>query len=123
MFYEYPTIHHQHSPGYPGRLARTLSPTRWPDEVEGAGWDYGTNVGYLKELVDYWQHTFDWQAQEAKLNRFAQFRAEIDGIHIHFVHERAKRSGGIPLILTHGWPSTFIELLPLVSLLTDPVGH
>ena len=101
------------------RLART----RWPDEVEGAGWDYGTNVAYLKELVDYWQHTFDWRAQEAKLNQFAQFRAEIDGIHIHFVHERAKRSGGIPLILTHGWPSTFIELLPLVSLLTDPAGY
>ncbi len=101
------------------RLART----RWPDEVEGAGWDYGTNAGYLKELVDYWQHTFDWRAQEVNLNQFAQFRAEIDGIHIHFVHERAKRGGGIPLILTHGWPSTFIELLPLVPLLTDPAAH
>jgi pimeloyl-ACP methyl ester carboxylesterase len=104
-------------------LHERLARTRWPDEVEAAGWDYGTNVGYLKELVDYWQHTFDWRAQEAKLNQFTRFRAEIDGIHIHFVHERAKRSGGIPLILTHGWPSTFIELLPLVSLLTDPAGH
>ena len=104
-------------------LRARLARTRWPDELAGAGWDYGTNVGYLKELVNYWQHTFDWRAQEAKLNRFAQFHAEIDGIHIHFVHERAKRSGGIPLILTHGWPSTFIELLPLVPLLTDPAAH
>ena len=104
-------------------LHERLARTRWPDEVEGTGWDYGTNLGYLKELVDYWQHTFDWRAQEAKLNQCAQFRADIDGVHIHFVHERAKRLGGIPLILTHGWPSTFIELLPLVPLLTDPQAH
>ncbi len=101
------------------RLART----RWPDEVEGADWDYGTNAGCLKELLDYWQHTFDWRAQGAKLNQFAQFRTEIDGILIHFVHERAKCGNGIPLILTHRWPSTFIELLPLVPLLTDPASH
>jgi len=80
------------------RLARA----RWPAEVKGAGWDYGTNVAYLKELVDYWQHTFDWRAQEAKLSHFAQIRAEIDGVHLHFVHERAQRGSGIPLILTHG---------------------
>ena len=104
-------------------LHERLARTRWPDEVEGAGWDYGTNLGYLKELVDYWQHTFDWRAQEAKLNAFAQFRTEVNGAHIHFVHERARRGGGIPLILTHGWPSTFIELLPLVPLLTDPQAH
>jgi len=100
-----------------------LGRTRWPDEVEGAGWDYGTNVGYLKELVDYWQHTFDWRAQEARLNHFAQFRTRLDGVHIHFVHERARQESGIPLILTHGWPSSFIELLPLVPLLTDPAAH
>ncbi len=104
-------------------LRERLARTRWPDEVEGAGWDHGTNVAYLKELVDYWQYTFDWRAQEAKLNAFPQFRADIDGVPIHFVHERAKRPGAIPLILTNGWPSTFIELLPLVPLLTDPQAH
>src|SRR5437016_4880301 len=104
-------------------LRDRLGRTRWPDEVEGAGWDYGTNLEYLKELVDYWQHTFDWRAQEAGLNRFAQFRTQIDGVHIHFVHERARHGSGIPLILTHGWPSSFIELLPLVPLLTDPAAH
>jgi pimeloyl-ACP methyl ester carboxylesterase len=104
-------------------LRERLARTRWPDEVEGVGWDHGTNLAYLKELVNYWQYTFDWRTQEAKLNHFVQFRAQIDGIHIHFVHERAKRPGAIPLILTHGWPSTFIELLPLVPLLTDPQVH
>src|SRR5467141_4022806 len=83
-------------------LRERLARTRWPDEVEGAGWDYGTNLDYLKTLVDYWQHAFDWRAQEAKLNQFAQFHAEIDGVHIHFVHERAKHLGGIPLLLPHG---------------------
>ncbi len=104
-------------------LRDRLRRARWPTEVEGAGWDYGTNVAYLKELVDYWQHAFDWRAQEAKLNQFAQFRTEIDGVHIHFVHVRARRGSGIPLILTNGWPSTFIEFLPLVPLLTDPAAH
>jgi pimeloyl-ACP methyl ester carboxylesterase len=104
-------------------LRQRLAHTRWTDEVEGAGWDYGTNVKYLKELVDYWQHTFDWRAQEARLNHFAQFRTQIDGVLIHFVHELARQGSGIPLILTHGWPSSFIELLPLVPLLTDPAAH
>ena len=67
------------------RLART----RWPDEVEGAGWDYGTNGAYLKELVDYWQHTFDWRAQEEKLNAFPQFRTEVAGVPIHFVDRKS----------------------------------
>jgi pimeloyl-ACP methyl ester carboxylesterase len=104
-------------------LRERLARTRWPQEVEGAGWDYGTNLEYLKELADYWQHTFDWRAQEIRLNHFAQFRTRLDGVHIHFVHERARQGSGIPLILTHGWPSTFIELLPLVPLLTNPTAH
>lgn len=104
-------------------LHERLARTRWPDEVEGADWNYGTNLTYLKDLVDYWQHAFDWRAQEAKLNTFSQFHADIDGLSIHFVHERAKLPGAIPLILTNGWPSTFIELLPLVPLLTNPQAH
>jgi pimeloyl-ACP methyl ester carboxylesterase len=104
-------------------LRERLGRTRWPDEVEGAGWDYGTDLGYLKELVDFWQHTFDWRAQETRLNHFAQFRTRLDGVSIHFVHERARHGSGIPLILTHGWPSSFIELLPLVPLLTDPRAY
>ncbi|GHO66904.1 multidrug MFS transporter [Ktedonobacter sp. SOSP1-52] len=101
------------------RLART----RWPDEVGGAGWDYGTNLHYLKTLVDYWQHDFDWRAQEEKLNQFAHFRADIDGFGIHFIHERGRGPNPLPLLLTHGWPGSFFEMLKLIPLLTDPEGH
>ena len=101
------------------RLART----RWTDELEGAGWDYGTNLAYLKTLVDYWQHTFDWRVQEKKLNQFAHFRADIDGFGIHFIHERGRGPKPLPLILTHGWPGSFFEMLKILPLLTDPAGH
>src|ERR1700736_1350215 len=71
-------------------LRERLAHTRWPDEIQGAGWDYGTNLEYLKALVAYWQHHFDWRAQETRLNHFAQFRADIDGFGIHFIHERGQ---------------------------------
>lgn len=80
-------------------------------------------MAYLRELLRYWADEFDWRAQERELNRFAHHRAEIDGIRIHFVHERARQGAGIPLLLTHGWPSSFLEYLPLVPLLTDPPSH
>jgi pimeloyl-ACP methyl ester carboxylesterase len=97
--------------------------TRWPDQAPGAAWEQGTDLQYLKQLLAYWADEFDWRAQERELNAADQFRAELDGVHIHFVHERARRGHGIPLILTHGWPSTFAELLPLVPFLTDPAAH
>ena len=104
-------------------LRERLARTRWPDEVEGAGWDYGTNVGYLKELVDYWQHTFDWRAQEAKLNRYAQFRAAIDGVGIHFIHERGKGPDPTPLLLLHGWPDSFYRYHKVIPRLSDPASY
>ena len=69
--------------------------------------EQGTDLEYLKQLLAYWADEFDWRAQERELNAVAQFRAELDGVQIHFVHERARHGHGIPLILTHGWPSTF----------------
>jgi pimeloyl-ACP methyl ester carboxylesterase len=101
-------------------LRDRLAHTRWPDEVEGAGWNYGTNLAYLQELVDYWQHQFDWRAQEKKLNAFAQFRTQIDGLDIHFLHERGKGPNPLPLVLTHGWPDSFYRMHKLLPLLTDP---
>jgi len=98
------------------RLART----RWTDEVEGAGWDYGTNLGYLKELADYWQHDFDWREQETKLNRHSQSRAKIDGFGVHFIHERGKGPNPMPIILTHGWPDSFFRFHKVISMLADP---
>jgi pimeloyl-ACP methyl ester carboxylesterase len=101
-------------------LRERIRSTRWPEPAPGAAWEQGTDLGYLKELLAYWADGFDWRAQERELNAFEQFRADLDGVRIHFVHERARRGSGIPLILTHGWPSAFVELLPLVPLLTDP---
>jgi pimeloyl-ACP methyl ester carboxylesterase len=101
-------------------LRDRLAHTRWPDEVDGAGWDYGTNLGYLKELVDYWQHAFDWRAQEAKLNQFAHFRGEVDGVGLHFIHERGKGPNPLPLLLLHGWPDSFYRFYKIIPMLTDP---
>lgn len=86
-------------------------------------WEQGTDLHYLKDLLAYWADGFDWRAQERRLNAFHQFRASLDGVHIHFVLERAPGGHAIPLIVTSGWPSTFVELLPLVPYLTDPAGH
>lgn len=104
-------------------LRERLTRTRWPDQIPGIGWEQGTELTYLQSLVGYWLDGFDWRAQERSLNSFDHFRAEIDGIRVHFVHQRAVGGRGIPLILTHGWPSSFVEYLPLLSLLTDPRTH
>jgi len=104
-------------------LRERIRHTRWPDEAPGNAWGQGTDLQYLKQLLAYWADEFDWRAQERELNAVNQFQAELDGVHIHFVHEPARRGHGIPLILTHGWPSTFVELLPLVPFLTDPDAH
>src|SRR5262245_9773507 len=101
------------------RLART----RWTDEIEGAGWDYGANLDYLKTLVAYWRSQFDWRAQEAILNQFAQFRAEIDGFGIHFIHERGRGPNPVPIVITHGWPTSFFETLKIIPRLTDPARY
>jgi pimeloyl-ACP methyl ester carboxylesterase len=104
-------------------LRARIRATRWPDQVAGIGWDQGTELGYLRDLLAYWAGEFDWRARERELNRFHHFRAELDGVRIHFVHERAPSGDGIAIVLTHGWPSSFAELLPLVPLLTDPAAH
>jgi len=86
-------------------------------------WKAGMSPLYLNELLQYWKSGFDWRAQERWLNGFRHFRAGIDGVRVHFVHERARSGRGIPLILTNGWPSCFAEFLPLVPRLTDPAAH
>ena len=104
-------------------LRARIRNTRWPPGAPGREWEQGTDLEYLKGLLGYWADGFDWRAQERELNRFKHFRAEIDGVVLHFVHERARDGNGVPIILTHGWPSAFIELLPLVPLLSDPRAH
>jgi pimeloyl-ACP methyl ester carboxylesterase len=104
-------------------LRKRLARTRFPDEVSSAGWDYGTSLNYLEKLVGYWRDGFDWREQEEKLNRFAHFHAEVGGVGIHFIHERGKGPNPLPLVLTHGWPSTFYEFLEVIPLLSDPESH
>ena len=104
-------------------LQSRIRNTRWPDPAPGTAWEQGTDLEYLRQVLTYWADEFDWNVQERALNAATQFRAALDGVHIHFVHERARHGDGIPLILTHGWPSSFVELLPLVPFLTDPAAH
>jgi pimeloyl-ACP methyl ester carboxylesterase len=104
-------------------LRQRIRRTRWPDQVPGAGWSQGTELEFLKKLLADWAEGFDWRAQERDLNRFRHCSADIEGVRIHFVHEKARGGSGIPLILTHGWPSCFVEYLRVVPLLTDPAAH
>jgi len=101
-------------------LHHRLTQTRWPDEVEGASWNYGIPVAYMREIVDYWIHKFDWKTVEKRINSFNQYKADIEGIGIHFVYEKGRGPNPRPLLLLHGWPSSYYEMLDLVPYLTDP---
>lgn len=104
-------------------LRERLDETRWSDEIPGSNWDYGTNLAYIKELVDYWRTSFNWRAQEEAINRLSHFRAEVEGLGIHFIHEKGKGPNPMPLVLTHGWPGSFFEMSKITPLLTDPASH
>jgi pimeloyl-ACP methyl ester carboxylesterase len=101
------------------RLARTI----FPDEAERSGWIYGISLAYLKEVADYWLHRYDWRQHEAALNRFAQFKAEVDGVGIHFIHERGKGPNPTPLLLIHGFPDSFYRYHKVIDRLTDPAQY
>jgi len=101
------------------RLART----RFPGEIRGAGWDYGTELTYLRDLVAYWRDRFDWRAAERRLNQFEQFTTTIDGLDIHFIHQRSRNPKAMPLAITHGWPGSVAEFTKIIGPLTDPAAH
>jgi len=101
-------------------LRDRLTRTRFADQIEGAGWDYGIPMDYLRELVEYWRDTYDWRAQEARLNSFSHFRTRIDGQSIHFIHARSAHTDAFPLVLTHGWPGSVVEFLDVIPRLIDP---
>lgn len=104
-------------------LHARLDRTRWPDEINDDDWGWGTSLPWLRGLAEYWRHGFDWRAQEARLNALPQFVATIDGQDIHFVHLRGKGPKPLPLVLTHGWPGSFVEFEAIAPLLTDPAAH
>lgn len=97
-------------------LQKRLTLMRWPDQV-GAGWDYGTDNVFLKELVEYWKKGFDWKAQEAKLNTFPNFKASVDTVNVHFVYQKSKLLAAPTLVLLHGWPSSFFQMIKIIPLL------
>jgi epoxide hydrolase len=104
-------------------LRARLARTRFPDQLEGTGWEYGVPVGYLRQLVEYWGHEYDWRAHEARLNELEHYRDRVDGQSIHFVHARSSSADAFPLLLTHGWPGSIVEFLDVLAPLTAPEAH
>lgn len=101
------------------RLART----RWPSELPGLGWSRGVPAEYLRGLAAYWRDGYDWRANEERLNRLPQFTTTIDGANVHFLHVRSPEPDALPLVITHGWPGSFVEFLRILGPLTDPRRH
>jgi pimeloyl-ACP methyl ester carboxylesterase len=99
-------------------LKERIAATRWTDEIENSKWEYGTNGTYLKELCHYWQHDFDWKKQEEYLNSFPHFKTTVDGAGLHYIHQKGEGQHSVPLLLTHGWPDSFVRFLKIIPLLT-----
>ena len=104
-------------------LVGRLEKTRFPDDYANEDWEYGFNTDYLRELVGYWAADFDWRAQERRINELSNYKTEIEGIPIHFIHERGKGPDPMPLLIHHGWPWTFWDLNKVIGPLTDPAAH
>lgn len=103
-------------------LKARISRSRLPDEAPEAAWRYGTSVDYMRDLLEYWQHDFDWRDQEAALNSFPQFRVPLHGIDLHFLHVQGEGPAATPLLLSHGWPGSVFEFLDLIPRLTHPTS-
>lgn len=104
-------------------LRQRLGATRFPDQIPDTGWDYGVPIDELRRLVDYWRTSYDWRAQEARLNELSHHRTTIDGQSIHFVHARSPHADAQPLLLVHGWPGSIVEFTDVIPRLTEPERH
>ena len=104
-------------------LRRRLAATRWPSSELVADRSQGVQLATIQAVARYWATDFDWRACEARLNALPQFTTEIDGVDIHFIHVKSPHENALPLIVTHGWPGSVIELLEVVGPLTDPTAH
>jgi len=102
-------------------LRDRIRKTRWPDEQTGSAWTFGASLSYMKELADYWHEEFDWRKTERNINQYPNFVAEIEGYNIHFLHIRGKGTTSRPLLLLHGWPGSFLEMMKLIPLLSNNV--
>jgi pimeloyl-ACP methyl ester carboxylesterase len=103
-------------------LEERLARTRWPADMENDDWRYGTPRAYLEELVDYWRNGYNWRLREELMNARPHFRADVEGLPIHFIQERGKGPNPVPLVLTHGWPWTFMDFEDVLGPLTDPAA-
>ena len=101
-------------------MSARLKRVRWPDEIPGNNWKFGTQKAFLIDLVNYWRYEFDWREQEATLNQFSQFTVDFDKSRLHFIHEKGKGPKPFPLLITHGWPGSVFEFNELIPMLTDP---
>ena len=104
-------------------LKQRLSRARFADEFSDADWNYGTNLAYLKSLIEYWRDSYDWRVHEKRLNTLHQFKTTIDGIDIHFVHQRSNNPNARPLLLLNGWPSSMLEYTKVIGPLIDPARN
>jgi pimeloyl-ACP methyl ester carboxylesterase len=104
-------------------LRARLKQTRWPDELPNANWGNGFDREFLRDICHYWSENFDWQAQMNRFSVFPHYRFQTDAGRIHFLHVRGKGPTSVPLVMTHGWPGSFLEMLEIIPLLTDPAAH
>ncbi|QNG20847.1 epoxide hydrolase 1 [Rhodococcus triatomae] len=104
-------------------LHARLDHTRWPHQLPDVGWTRGVPTDHVRELADYWRHSFDWRRQEELLNARPQFVTEIDGLRVHFEHIRSPEPDALPLVLVHGWPGSPVEFAGVIDALTDPRAH
>ncbi len=104
-------------------LRRRIQATRWPNEETVDDWSQGIPLSYVQELASYWAEKYDWRAREAHLNEFAQFKTEVDGLGVHFIHVRSPEANALPMVMTHGWPGSIVEFHKVIGPLTDPVAH
>ncbi len=104
-------------------LQRRLRATRWPDPETPNDWSQGIPLVYVQEVCQYWAETYDWRATEARLNRLPQFRTQLDGLGIHFLHIQSPHDNALPLVMTHGWPGSIVEFLKVIGPLSDPTAY
>jgi len=104
-------------------LRRRLKQTRWPTTFNDPEWEFGANLPYIEELIAYWRDTFDWRRAETRINSFNQYLLELDGLDLHFIHERSPHGDAKPLLMTHGWPGSIVEFLDVIPRLTTPEAY
>src|SRR5688500_13351296 len=100
-------------------LKRKLHATKWPGEIDPSNWTFGASLDYMRRLSKYWETEFDWRKVELEVNAYSNFIAQIDEAEIHFIHIKSKKSNSVPLIITHGWPGSFLEMMKVIPLLTN----